>query len=765
MNQLPLNVDNNLEDKTIKFQVDGKILNELSKQVTSHIFALGELIKNSYDAQATHIKITLNLKENLLIIDDNGIGISKENIQSILHIAKSNKEYAKKITFYSNGKVINRFTQGSKGLGLFSAFKFGNIVNWDTKCENSDPYTLTVNKEQVIKLSNINSATYQLETGKRENRGTTITIELDNYDKEIEYTYNHLKNQINTKRLVNFFLDDSLMIDFNLIKKDGSIENKFPIKTIQKEELETEILKKNLFKINFSNLEDNINFFYKNNKKPFKSFSYNLRNKLYTIKFTIYAFSFKSGEKKLINSLFLNSRNDLTPLIYINGTLFNNDNIFDPSITRKIKSSKSLSQLVGFIEITCTHPDLQFNNERTDLVFNSFNENLKEDIKNINIFIQEKGKYLEKNLSSFVKENEDNEPEESDVTHQPEESDVTHQPVESDVTHQPEESDVTHQPVESDVTHQPEESDVTHQPVESDVTNQPEESDVTHQPEESNVEKLIEASFKPFIQLHQKEKIIKIIDQSEIIDLKDFFHKAKDSKGNNVSIAQVKMSIDGKILTSTLIPSIDQSKNLQIKFFFIDVNIKDHNGDDFICSETLILKFVKKSVSFTPDTNHDEPQLIEPIGYKQYQIKLEGVDRLIQQINKLYNKHNEFDMCIASAIRLVFDLTTYRYQQFHPEQTYKNSGLESQVEEIIGKIKSDQRHFTAVTALFDARNKVSKNIFDPGLFSKKVGVSNLGSHTGSSHLSVDTIKDIAKYAGYYAQLVDAHCKVKGVIEK
>ncbi|MDC4624454.1 ATP-binding protein, partial [Acinetobacter baumannii] len=140
MSQLSFNIDNNFEDQTVKFQVDGKILNELSKQVTNHIFALGELIKNSYDAQATYIKITLDLKNSLLTVDDNGIGITKENIQSILHIAKSNKKYAKKITFVAGGRKIERFTQGSKGLGLFSAFKFGNIVNWDTKCENSDSF-------------------------------------------------------------------------------------------------------------------------------------------------------------------------------------------------------------------------------------------------------------------------------------------------------------------------------------------------------------------------------------------------------------------------------------------------------------------------------------------------------------------------------------------------------------------------------------------------------------------------------------------------
>ena len=773
MNQLSLNVDHVVEDQSIKFQVDGKILNELSKQVTNHIFALGELIKNSYDAQATYIKITLDLKNSLLTIDDNGIGITKENIQSILHIAKSNKKYAKKFTLDVDGKKIERFTQGSKGLGLFSAFKFGNIVNWDTKCENSDAYSLTVDKAKVIKLSNISNAMYKLETGERKSRGTTITIKLDSNDKEILFTYKHLKDQINTKRLVNFFLDDSLAIDFNLINQDGTIENNFPIKTIKNKYLETEIFERNLFRIVFSSQKNNIDFYHKNKIKPFTNFHYELKNKSYTVNFTIYAFIFKTGEKKFVNSLFLNSRKDLTPLIYINGALFNNDNIFDPSITRKIKSSKSLSQLVGIIDITCAHPDLQFNNERTDLVFNSFNDDLREDIKNINIFIQEKGKYLEKNLTSFISEDAEtdttSQTDENDTTSQTDENDTTSQTDEDNTTSQTDETDTTSRTDEDNTTTQTDETDTTSQTDENDTTTQADENDTTTQTDETDTTSQTDAvefdedTFIPFINLSRKEHVIRFTGQSEIIDLKDYFEDAKDSKGNNVSIASIKMSIDGNILMSTLIPSIEQSKILQIKFFFYDENIIDHNGDKFICYKTLTLQFIKKNSFF--DSFDTDQLLIEPIGYKNYNIKLEGVGKLIQQINLLYRSYNEFDMCIASAVRVVFDLATYRYQQLHPEQTYKSSALESQVEEIIERIRSNKNHFSEVTALLDARHKVNKNVFDPGLFSKKVEISNLGSHTGSSHLSIETIKDIAKTAGYYAQLVDAHCKVKGLIEK
>lgn len=100
------------QEKYIGFQVDGKIINELSKQVSSHLFALGELLKNSYDAQATNINITLDMQKSILIVEDNGLGISLNNIRSIFHIAKSEKTYGKESLFI-NKKLKNKSKNGS----------------------------------------------------------------------------------------------------------------------------------------------------------------------------------------------------------------------------------------------------------------------------------------------------------------------------------------------------------------------------------------------------------------------------------------------------------------------------------------------------------------------------------------------------------------------------------------------------------------------------------------------------------------------------
>ncbi|WP_312057423.1 ATP-binding protein [Acinetobacter courvalinii] len=205
MVQLPLIIENkDKKQSSVKFQVDGKILNELSKQVSSHLFALGELMKNSYDAEATSINITLDMKNNYLKIEDNGTGISEDNIKSLFHIAKSGKEYGRVFNFNLDKKTITRYTQGSKGLGLFCAFKFGDIVKWDTKYEDKPAYSITINKNNVIELSDITEINFPLVQSSRHERGTVITIALDPNDEEVDFIYDFFTNNNHSKKLVNF---------------------------------------------------------------------------------------------------------------------------------------------------------------------------------------------------------------------------------------------------------------------------------------------------------------------------------------------------------------------------------------------------------------------------------------------------------------------------------------------------------------------------------------------------------------------------------
>lgn len=76
---------------TLKF--GGKIIEELSQKIPSTLFALNELVKNSYDAFSPDVTITVVPSKLMITVSDRGNGMSLEEINSLFHISKSTKRY------------------------------------------------------------------------------------------------------------------------------------------------------------------------------------------------------------------------------------------------------------------------------------------------------------------------------------------------------------------------------------------------------------------------------------------------------------------------------------------------------------------------------------------------------------------------------------------------------------------------------------------------------------------------------------------------
>lgn len=710
----------------VGFQVDGKILNELSKQVSSHLFALGELMKNSYDAEATRVNIIFDIKNKQLTVEDNGVGISKESFESLLHIAKSGKEYGREFEFCEGEKTIIRYTQGSKGLGLFCAFKFGDLVTWDTMFKG-ESYKLKVDKADIVKLPDISKVKIPLEEGNRVSQGTTITMSFE-LDSEIDYIYSFFLEGRNSKKIVKYFYAEDMEVSINLINEDGNREKGFPMVSMPASVLNNEHDEAKVLDIDYDSENGKIIFTHKNGKAKEIEHPFPDDIKDTSIKFHINAYSLKARGIKKIDEIFHNERAELSPLVYINGVMFNNDQFFDPSITRKIKSSKTLPQLTGFVRVVCTNSDLQFNNERTDLIQNSFNKKLKDSVNKLNELIQEKGKEF---LTEIRLSKEEKISQDENVVEMPQ---VNPQPTIEPPPVEPPPAELIPE-LEDDLL------------LEASQLNLYKESD-------------------PIITLTQDKVTLSFDEESDSINLRDYFVSAKDSQGNKVSIEAIKIFVDDVCATaSPYIPSVSTNKQMSIKFSFKDSFKVDFQGNPFEASKSLMLVFKKKEKKFGVGGKQSTEKFIKPIK-QGYTVKIPGVDRLIEQLNKLAENYEDYDICISSSIRLIFDLTTYRYQQYTGEK-FNNNSLDDQVKEVIISITgTDNKQFSKVTELLSPRHRMVKSLFyDPGLFSKKVAFSNLGTHTGTDHVSLETLKDIALHAGYYAQLVDSYLKVKGFIAK
>lgn len=108
--------------------VDRRIVNILSQSTYDNFpRALKELITNSYDADATRVVITIDLKSETIVIEDNGRGMNEIDFEFYLRIAGQTRKKENDTTSLGR-KVIGQF-----GIGFLSIFPFFKNYVIETK--------------------------------------------------------------------------------------------------------------------------------------------------------------------------------------------------------------------------------------------------------------------------------------------------------------------------------------------------------------------------------------------------------------------------------------------------------------------------------------------------------------------------------------------------------------------------------------------------------------------------------------------------------
>jgi signal transduction histidine kinase len=140
------NSTNNIGDAF--FEIDSRILFELGeKLVTNRAVALAELVKNSYDADATYVTVTLEKIQKpggRIIVKDNGSGMSLEKfLKTWMRIATIEKE---------QNPISNKYRRkksGIKGIGRFACRRLSKKLQIISVSENESG-----EKEQLDVLFN-----------------------------------------------------------------------------------------------------------------------------------------------------------------------------------------------------------------------------------------------------------------------------------------------------------------------------------------------------------------------------------------------------------------------------------------------------------------------------------------------------------------------------------------------------------------------------------------------------------------------------------
>lgn len=114
----------------LRFSVDSALLSEIGEKLVESVqVALLELVKNSYDADATHVCIKMIPAEvgYSIVVEDDGTGMSFEDVKSFwMRIATTHK-IEDDIT-----SKFGRKKTGSKGIGRFACRRLGTKLELET---------------------------------------------------------------------------------------------------------------------------------------------------------------------------------------------------------------------------------------------------------------------------------------------------------------------------------------------------------------------------------------------------------------------------------------------------------------------------------------------------------------------------------------------------------------------------------------------------------------------------------------------------------
>lgn len=206
-----------MEEK-LHFKVSSGLKDIIGKDlITNELVAIFELVKNGYDADATEISLIINSYENYIIIQDNGKGMNRNDIENKwLFVAHSEKKDSDKV--YA----------GSKGIGRFSCDRLGTklklVSHKDDEVSKLEIDWGEFEKDSLIKFEELD-VTYTsldvVEDSFIQKSGTILNIsnlrdtwDLNRVNKVVEAL----------QRLVNPFVDDGkIKINVKYISSSSGI--------------------------------------------------------------------------------------------------------------------------------------------------------------------------------------------------------------------------------------------------------------------------------------------------------------------------------------------------------------------------------------------------------------------------------------------------------------------------------------------------------------------------------------------------------------
>lgn len=143
----------------INFTVDAALLRELGERLVGRPYiALAELVKNSYDADATVVRIVFG--DDFIEVSDNGAGMDFDSFRDFwMRIGSPHKDSAKTST------ALKRPLTGSKGVGRLAVQLLAGDLELSTRAKSAlSGMTATVNWDEAVESTDLTTAVARYHT-------------------------------------------------------------------------------------------------------------------------------------------------------------------------------------------------------------------------------------------------------------------------------------------------------------------------------------------------------------------------------------------------------------------------------------------------------------------------------------------------------------------------------------------------------------------------------------------------------------------------
>lgn len=180
-----------MEERDARFDINPHVIRQLGAElVTDQVTALMELIKNSYDADANYVKVTIDTQETLnssdifnkshkgyIIVDDDGFGMDRNTIlQSWLVISYSKK---RPVDGVKPKTPKGRTPLGDKGLGRLSTQRLADICEIFTKKDNGEALHVGFNWNDFDKVQKLSDVKVDFQEATFNKKGGTRLVLLN----------------------------------------------------------------------------------------------------------------------------------------------------------------------------------------------------------------------------------------------------------------------------------------------------------------------------------------------------------------------------------------------------------------------------------------------------------------------------------------------------------------------------------------------------------------------------------------------------------